>query len=57
MKYVQIAKAGAMAVQIGTALMIQDANVFKIVTEGVETYLRRKNFKNVKDIVGLAHKK
>ena len=54
---VEFLLAGAMAVQIGTALMIQDANVFKMVTEGVETYLRRKSFKNVKDIVGLAHKK
>jgi dihydroorotate dehydrogenase (NAD+) catalytic subunit len=54
---VEFLLAGARAVQIGTALMIQDGNVFKTVTEGVEAYLRRKGFKNVKDIVGLAHKK
>ena len=48
--------AGASAVQIGTAVA-DDIEVFKSVTKGVENYLRKKNSRSVKDIVGLAHHK
>ncbi len=48
--------AGASAVQIGTALA-DDVEVFGAVTKGVESYLRRKHYANVKEIVGLAHRK
>ena len=48
--------AGASAVQIGTAVAA-DTEVFQSVTKGVESYLRRKNYRSVKDIVGLAHRK
>jgi dihydroorotate dehydrogenase (NAD+) catalytic subunit len=48
--------AGASAVQIGTAVAI-DTEVFQTINKGVETYLRRKHFRSVKDIVGLAHHK
>ena len=48
--------AGASAVQIGTAVA-DDIEVFQSVTKGVETYLRKKNTRSVKDIVGLAHRK
>jgi dihydroorotate dehydrogenase (NAD+) catalytic subunit len=48
--------AGASAVQIGTAVA-NDIEVFQSVTKGVETYLRKKNARSVKDIVGLAHRK
>jgi dihydroorotate dehydrogenase (NAD+) catalytic subunit len=48
--------AGASAVQIGTAVA-SDIEVFQSVTKGVETYLRKKNARSVKDIVGLAHRK
>jgi dihydroorotate dehydrogenase (NAD+) catalytic subunit len=48
--------AGATAVQIGTAVA-NDIEVFQSVTKGVETYLRKKNARSVKDIVGLAHRK
>ncbi len=48
--------AGASAVQIGTAVAI-DTEVFQTINKGVETYLRRKHFGSVKDIVGLAHHK
>jgi len=47
--------AGASAVQIGTAIALNDVKVFKDVAEGVDQYLMRKGFGNVKDIVGLAH--
>jgi dihydroorotate dehydrogenase (NAD+) catalytic subunit len=48
--------AGASAVQIGTAVA-GDLQVFQQVTAGVDAYLRRKNYRSVKDIVGLAHTK
>jgi dihydroorotate dehydrogenase (NAD+) catalytic subunit len=48
--------AGASAVQIGTAVA-EDIAVFQAVTKGVESYLRKKHFGSVKDIVGLAHHK
>jgi dihydroorotate dehydrogenase (NAD+) catalytic subunit len=48
--------AGASAVQIGTAVA-DDIEVFRSVTKGVENYLRKKNARSVKDIVGLAHRK
>lgn len=48
--------AGASAVQIGTAVA-DDIEVFQQVTKGVETYLRKKHYGSVKDIVGLAHRK
>lgn len=48
--------AGASAVQIGTAVA-DDIEVFQSITKGVENYLRKKNARSVKDIVGLAHRK
>jgi dihydroorotate dehydrogenase (NAD+) catalytic subunit len=48
--------AGASAVQIGTAVA-EDIGVFQAVNKGVESYLRKKSFGSVKDIVGLAHHK
>jgi len=48
--------AGASAVQIGTAVA-DNVEVFQSVTKGVETYLRKKHFGSVTEIVGLAHRK
>jgi dihydroorotate dehydrogenase (NAD+) catalytic subunit len=48
--------AGASAVQIGTAVSTE-IEVFQAVTKGVETYLRKKHYGSVKEIVGLAHHK
>lgn len=48
--------AGASAVQIGTAVA-DNIEIFKSVTKGVETYLRKKHYGSVKEIVGLAHRK
>ena len=48
--------AGASAVQIGTAVAV-DIQVFQTINKGVETYLRRKHFGSVKEIVGFAHHK
>ena len=48
--------AGACAVQIGTAIALEDTEVFQAVTKGVEVYLRKKHYRSVKEIVGLAHR-
>jgi len=53
---VEFMLAGASAVQIGTAIAFKDLDIFKSITEGIETYLERKGFNNIKEIVGLAHK-
>jgi dihydroorotate dehydrogenase (NAD+) catalytic subunit len=52
---VEFMLAGASAVQIGTAIAFKGVNVFSSVTKGVDEYLKRKGFKNVKELVGLAH--
>ena len=48
--------AGASAIQIGTAVAFKGVTVFSSVTRGIDRYLKRKGYKNIKEIVGLAHK-
>jgi dihydroorotate dehydrogenase (NAD+) catalytic subunit len=52
---VEFTLAGASAVQIGTAIAFKGLEVFKSVTKGIDTYLKKKSYKNIKEIVGLAH--
>jgi dihydroorotate dehydrogenase (NAD+) catalytic subunit len=47
--------AGASAVQIGTAVAFKGVSVFSSVAKGIDGYLKRKGFKNMKEVVGLAH--
>ncbi|MGQ9459742.1 MAG: dihydroorotate dehydrogenase [Candidatus Bathyarchaeaceae archaeon] len=53
---VEFMLAGASAVQIGTAIAYRGLGVFKSVTRGIDAYVKKKGFENVKEIVGLAHK-
>jgi len=53
---VEFLLAGASAVQIGTAIAYRDLGVFRAVTEGIEAYLKRKNYGRVEDVVGLSHR-
>lgn len=53
---VEFLLAGASAVQIGTAIALKGSGVFKVVTRGIEVYLRRKGFESVNEIVGLSHR-
>jgi dihydroorotate dehydrogenase (NAD+) catalytic subunit len=53
---VEFLLAGATAIQIGTAIAQKGPNVFKAVTRGINSYLKRKGFKSVKEIVGLSHR-
>ena len=48
--------AGASAVQIGTAVAIKGPNVFKSIIRGINSYLKKKGLKSVKEIVGLSHR-
>jgi dihydroorotate dehydrogenase (NAD+) catalytic subunit len=48
--------AGASAVQVGTAVALEGTDVFENINQGVESYLRRKHYGSVKDIVGLSHR-
>jgi dihydroorotate dehydrogenase (NAD+) catalytic subunit len=52
---VEFMLAGASAVQIGTAIAYKGPEVFRSISEGIDAYLKRKGFKNIKKIVGLAH--
>jgi dihydroorotate dehydrogenase (NAD+) catalytic subunit len=52
---IELMLAGASAVQIGTAIAFKGPEVFSSVTAGIDAYLQRKGFKNVKELVGLAH--
>jgi len=51
---VEFMLAGASAIQIGTAIAFKGLAVFKSVTRGIEAYVKKKGFRNVKEIVGLA---
>jgi len=51
---VEFMLAGASAVQIGTAIAFKGLEVFKSVTKGIDTYVKKKRLGNAKEIVGLA---
>jgi len=53
---VEFILAGASAVQIGTAVASHGLGVFRSVSRGIESYLKRKGFRSVKEIVGLSHR-
>jgi len=54
---VEFMLAGASAVQVGTAIASEGLGVFKSITRGVDSYIRRKGFRSVKEIVGLSHRR
>jgi len=53
---VEFMLAGASAVQVGTAIALENTEVFQTITKGVEVYLRKKHYGSVKEIVNLAHR-
>lgn len=48
--------AGASAVQLGSVLATEGLSSFHAICTGIQAYLKRKNVKNVMEIIGLAHK-
>jgi dihydroorotate dehydrogenase (NAD+) catalytic subunit len=53
---VEFLLAGASAVQIGTAIALENSTIFDAVSRGIEAYLKKKGFESVKEIVGLSHR-
>ena len=47
--------AGARAVQIGTAIMDEGVDVFSKINSDLKEFMIEKNYKSIKDMVGLAH--
>jgi dihydroorotate dehydrogenase (NAD+) catalytic subunit len=54
---VEFMLAGASAVQIGTAIASEGPGVFKSITEGIDSYVKEKGFRSVKELVGLSHRR
>jgi dihydroorotate dehydrogenase (NAD+) catalytic subunit len=52
---VEFLLAGASAVQIGTGVALKDPSIFQDVNKGVQSYLQRKSYGSVNEIVGLSH--
>ena len=52
---VEFLLCGASAVEIGTAVMTRGFEVFRDVAEGIRAYLEENGFREVGEIVGLAH--
>ncbi len=52
---IEFIQAGASGIQIGTAIAFKGLNVFRSVANGIETYIKTKHFKNITELVGLAH--
>ena len=48
--------AGATLVQVGSAVALEDPRVFKAINRGVSNYLLSKKYRNVREIVGIAHR-
>ena len=48
--------AGASAVQIGTAVALENPSVFQTINRGVKAYLKKKRYKSVQEVVGVAHR-
>ena len=47
--------AGASAVQIGTVIGEKDLPVFQAINHGIMTYMQKKKYRSIKEIVGKAH--
>jgi dihydroorotate dehydrogenase (NAD+) catalytic subunit len=50
-------EAGASAIQIGTAVATKGLSIFAQISSGIQSFLEKKNFSGVEEIVGLSHRK
>lgn len=48
--------AGASAVQVGSAVYYREIDVFKKICKEIETWMKKHNYKDIKEIIGVAHK-
>ncbi|RMF28965.1 MAG: dihydroorotate dehydrogenase [Candidatus Nitrosothermus koennekii] len=46
--------AGASAIQIGSAISISWLNIFNEINKGIKSYLERKGFNSIKELIGIA---
>ncbi|MHC1581698.1 MAG: dihydroorotate dehydrogenase [Candidatus Syntropharchaeia archaeon] len=53
---IEMMLAGASAVQIGTAVMYEDLQIFEKVKEGIRNYMEKHGYERVEDFVGLSLK-
>jgi len=53
---VEFLLAGAVAIQIGTAIIHKDLAVFKEIEHGLAEYMREGGFRRLDELVGLAHR-
>jgi dihydroorotate dehydrogenase (NAD+) catalytic subunit len=47
--------AGAVTVQVGTSIAFEDTNIFQTINRGITSYLQRKGYRSVHEVVGLSH--
>ncbi|MDI3483601.1 MAG: dihydroorotate dehydrogenase catalytic subunit [Methanobacteriaceae archaeon] len=52
---VEFLYAGARATQIGSAIFYQGLEVFKKICDDLKAFMKREGFKNINEMVGLAH--
>ena len=52
---VEFLLAGASAVQVGTGVALEEPSVFQAINKGLQSYLKKKGYRSVKEIVGLSH--
>jgi len=52
---VEFLLAGASAIQVGTAIALEEPSVFQAINRGVAAYLKKKGYGSVKEIVGLSN--
>jgi len=54
---VEFLLAGASVLEIGTAVMSQGIEVYGEIAKGISSYLAEKGYTDIKEIIGLAHKR
>ena len=52
---VEFLLAGASAVQVGTGIASEEPSMFQTINKGLQSYLEKKGYGSVKEIVGLSH--
>jgi dihydroorotate dehydrogenase (NAD+) catalytic subunit len=57
MDAVEFFMAGASAIQVGTAIVHHGLKVFEQIVEGLNSYLKSQGLKNLKELIGKAHRR
>jgi dihydroorotate dehydrogenase (NAD+) catalytic subunit len=52
---IEMMMAGASAVGIGTAVYYEGVGVFKNISEGMAVFMQKEGYKNIRDLIGVAH--